>query len=87
MKLNLHRTAAAKRTPAFGSDTGRDQDAARPLNLGMPENDGPAPEIRQYTVPLHIVFTHDSSVLPAQIPWLEEIRGDQFLSDLHAEVI
>ena len=87
MKLKLHRAPAAKNTPAFGSDAGRDQDAARPLNLGMPENGDPAPEIRQYTVPLHVVFTHDSSVQPAHIPWLEEIRGDQFLSDLHAEVI
>ncbi|MFC5132935.1 hypothetical protein [Paeniglutamicibacter kerguelensis] len=53
----------------------------------MPENHDPDPEIRQYTIPLHIVFTHGSEVEPAQIPWLEEIRGDQFLSDLHAEVI
>lgn len=87
MKSNLRRTPAATHTPAFGSNAGRDQDAARPLNLAMPENDDPAPENRQYSVPLHIVFTDASSMLPAQIPWLEEIRGDQFLSDLHAEVI
>ena len=87
MKRNLHRTPAAKHTPAFGPDAGRDPDAARPLDLGMPENHDPDPEIRQYTIPLHIVFTHGSEVQPAQIPWLEEIRGDQFLSDLHAEVI
>ncbi|MGL3807131.1 hypothetical protein ACSYDW_13635 [Paeniglutamicibacter sp. R2-26] len=82
MRPNLHRTPAATDAPAFGHDATRDPDAARPLNIG-----DPGPASGRYTVPVHFVVTHGSAGLPGQIPWLEEIRADQYLSDLHSEVI
>lgn len=80
MKPNLHRASAASPTPVLGNDPAQDPDAARRLKLTVPE-------IRQYAILVHIVFIRGAAALPAQIPWLEEIRTDQFLSDLHSEVI
>lgn len=49
-----------------------------------------APKIREYLIPMHFVTTHDAPApaggMAARIPWLEEIRSDQFLADLHPEI-
>lgn len=85
-RINEH--AAQQPEPAFSAPG---QDAQRQLPLTLAEAQARAHANDQYIVPLHIVFLHgDGSAAlaaPAQIPWLEEIRNDQYLSDLHSEVI
>lgn len=70
---------------------GHGQDGPRQVPLTLSEATEQANAHDQYIVPVHIVFLHqtttDGMPEPAQIPWLEEIRSDQYLSDLHSEVI
>ena len=81
-------------TSGFTAAAEKYDDAPGALRLDfsdLSEIGDPSPEIREYLVPLDFVVGHDGPLpkggLPARIPWLEEIRNDRFLTDLHSEVI
>ncbi|PQZ86413.1 hypothetical protein CQ018_18810 [Arthrobacter sp. MYb227] len=72
-----------------GQDLGQAGPHQVPLTLSEATDQAKATD--EYIIPVHIVFLHQAntrrSAEPAQIPWLEELRADQYLSDLPSEVI
>lgn len=77
--------------PVLGHGHGHGQDGPRQDPLTFAEATEQAEAHDEYIIPVHIVFLHQANTQhlaePAQIPWLEEIRAEQYLSDLQSEVI
>lgn len=80
-----HRSAATPRQVIGHGTPGVREPGQEPL-AGTRDREAATVGPGTYEVRCDFVMTHQSAD-PAQIPWLEELRGNQHLSDLHSEVI